>query len=175
MSNRTPEQRVVDYFGAFLLQRSTGELAALRRQGSDPSPSLWRALVGAEKCDRTSAWSPEAFEDREIVWATVLAAMARCVGSHRPGGMTLGEALARLDYSETRFLRLLRARGASLTAAVGTLSRYLATHDNLTFDWVGIADLLLSDDAPTRDRTRKNLARTYFGYKSRVDCPSEAL
>ena len=91
---------------------SAGDVASLRRlQPKDPSaPAFWRVaalyLTPAGMLPRGG----EPLDAAERRWASILNAMARLTGLHRPG-RRLGHALAASGFSELRFVRLLRARG----------------------------------------------------------------
>lgn len=135
---------------------STGDLAELRRV--DPSspftPALWKILLNfVADHDKLS---PE----QERRWAMLLMAMGTCAGLH-DSNTPFGKALAQAGWSELRFVRLMEARGDSLTKEVRRLAQYLASK-NQSADWSDAAWLLFVQDGDKAEDIRQNIARDYY-------------
>src|SRR3546814_15539424 len=102
----------------------SGSLAELRRMkpstGRMP-PAFWRILLTREIGDR---WI--ANQARERSWALLTKAMARIGATPPRTGVRPAAALANTNYSETRYVRLIRASG-----------EWLENHIRVASDWLG--------------------------------------
>ena len=153
-----------------------GELAALRRMDpNDPPPTAIRLMAR-----RGLLGSP----DVEEKWALILhgiAIMTRTSGT-TPQDRTahdgshskrVGRALFYGDnperseafYSESRFNRLMSARGAMFRTLLVRMFRMVAAA-NQPFDWQQMAELILYDEfegyAATAKRIRQSIAGDYY-------------
>jgi CRISPR system Cascade subunit CasB len=139
---------------------SPGDVASLRRlDPGDPSvPAFWKVLAAS-----LDDMLPSASEAREAVerrWAAILCAMSNARGLHRPR-IPLGAALAEAGFSELRFTRLLRARGDQMFPSVRGAAQYLASKA-IPFDAHDLARLVLSEDGPSEEKVRRDIARAYY-------------
>lgn len=135
---------------------STADLAELRRIDPDQpyTPALWKILL---------EYVPEAHRrglERERRWAILLMAMGMCAGLHDPA-TPFGAALAEAEWSELRFVRLLRSRGDRLVKELRRLAQYLASK-NQPANWVDAAWLLFVQDGDHAEMTRQRMARAYY-------------
>jgi len=139
---------------------SPGDVAALRRlDPRDPAaPAFWK--VCASWLDRTLPEEGSSRDEAERRWATILAGMAITVGQHNPRHHA-GAALAEAGFSELRFMRLLRARGDTLSDALRITARFLASKA-VSFDWRDLALLVLSDGRADEEDVRRHLARNFY-------------
>lgn len=126
-----------------------GDVAALRRAGSAPTPAFWKIGAMLELDDRD-----------EARWALIASGIAQTQGQHTPG-MSFGRALNDAGVSEPRVLRLLQAHDRALADAVRVTLHQLASR-GARFDWVGLARLILSDGRPDAEMARRSIARDYF-------------
>jgi CRISPR type I-E-associated protein CasB/Cse2 len=147
----------------------TGALAEIRRM--DPlkpalPPAAWRLLVSLELED----------QENERAWAIILHGMAQLApAAHHPA--TVGDVLARTDYSEARFIRLLRAEGAEEVAYQTRLvCRWLSTKAE-KINWIEFAHFLLSritrPESEEAEKQSHTLARAYFRTLSQKNSKSE--
>jgi CRISPR system Cascade subunit CasB len=139
---------------------SPGEVASLRRlEPADPSvPAFWKVVATA--LDDVLPSAAEAREEAERRWAAILGAMASARGLHR-SRQALGAALAQAGFSELRFTRLLRARGDQTFPSVRAAAQYLASKA-IGFDAHDLARLVLSEDGPSEEKVRRDVARSYY-------------
>lgn len=141
---------------------STGDVAEIRKLDPDDpsSPAFWKLVFAyLEPAGELRAEGPlrDLLEKR---WAAVLSGMAITQGLHIPG-RRVGQALAKVGFSELRFSRLLRAEGDLLLDLVRTTARFLASK-NVAFDFKDLADLVFSDGAAHAETVRRNIARDYY-------------
>ena len=105
---------------------SPGDLAELRRMKpttGDLPPALWRLLTSK---DLTGVLVPK--EDHERAFAVLIGTMAQ-PGVLGPNPLPIGRALAEANYSEQRFVRLLRANCLSDIAQEARLAvQWCASH-----------------------------------------------
>ena len=142
---------------------SPGDLADLRRMqpGRPGCPAFWRlAAAVLEPQGHLPPGDGLARERAESHWGTILAGMAHGKDLHRKG-RPLGRALAESGVSELRLLRLLRATDQALLDLVRVTVHQVAS-EGVTFDWVEMADLILSDGATREDSVRRRIARAYY-------------
>jgi CRISPR system Cascade subunit CasB len=146
--------------GIIARELSPGEVAALRRLAPDEpyAPAVWKVFAMA--LDEVVPPDGPAREEAERRWAAILCGLAITQGLHR-AGRPLGAALASAGFSELRFTRLLRARGDQMFAALRGAAQYLASKA-LSFDALDLARLVLSEDGPREERTRRDIARSYY-------------
>ena len=137
-----------------------GDLAQLRRMRVDQPgcPAFWKIvseyLAGALPLGELARCLAE---ER---WATILRTFAELSGMNSPR-TDLGTALAKAEFSEVRFTRLLRARNGMLDDAVRGASRILASKGQAS-RLVDFAALVLLQDDPGGERVRRRLARSYY-------------
>lgn len=87
---------------------------------------------------------------------------------HRPG-RPLGQCLAESGYSEARLERLLAASDDDMRLALAAaLVRFVATEGD-AFDWVQLAQLLLTRDDDLRERLHRRIATDYYRYLPSID------
>lgn len=139
-----------------------GEVAALRRMRPldvDAAP-FWRIVASRLEPLNLLPGEAAARTEAERRWAVILSAMARLAGLHVPGAR-LGRVLAELDFSELRFLRLIRSHDVGLADIVRVTAHTLASRAK-DVDCADLAQLVLSDGRGDEDRVRRNLARDYY-------------
>ena len=146
---------------------SPGDVAALRRlePGGPAHPAFWKVCAGW--LDGSLPPEGPARTEAERRWAAIVAGMAITVGLHDPRRHA-GAALAEAGYSELRFVRLLRARGEGLAAAVRSASRFLASKA-VSFDWRDLAQLVLSEARADEEEARRHLARSYYRHQHHTE------
>ena len=155
---------------------SRGDLAALRRMNpeSPDAAAFWRltarfdVLRGAES---------------ERRWGLILhgiALMTKTAGEDAIGRsaherrVAVGRALfnggdstrTTAFYSESRFNRLLTARGPMFRALLSRMFRMMATSDQ-GFDWYQMAQFILSE-GDRAERARRTIARDYYWAENRA-------
>src|SRR5690625_6950415 len=64
-------------------------------------------------------------------WATLFMGMAHCNGLHN-FNISLGEGLANADWSELRFVQLMRAKGENLEIQLRRLAQFLSSKNKET-------------------------------------------
>lgn len=153
-----------------------GELAALRRMDpDDPSPTAIRLMA-----KRGLLGSPDVEEKWSLKWSLILhgiAIMTRTSGTTpqdrtaHDGSKRVGRALFYGDnperseafYSESRFNRLMSARGAMFRTLLVRMFRMVAAA-NQPFDWRQMAELILYDgfDEVAAKRIRQSIAGDYY-------------
>lgn len=138
-----------------------GDVAALRRlRPEDPGcPPFWKLM--ATEID-AAAFKDGALgnDEQDRRWAAVLSALATLDGlvEKQPD---FGTALARSDYSELRFERLLRAGEAQLFDELRNAVRFLAAKAEPA-NPVDMARLALTRDPEKAESLRRKLARQYY-------------
>ena len=151
---------------AQLSQTNRGAFASLRRMNpSHPNESaFWRLM--------TKNGLPNISSDLQEKWALIIngiALMTKSDISAHESSKPVGVALFRGDdnstesafYSESRFERLLSARGDTRNGMLIRMFRMLGAK-NIRFDWSEMAWLILSSS----ERNRRKLASDYFGCES---------
>ena len=138
-----------------------GALASLRR--SDPSsvlhqPAFYRLVSPIGELALAG--------EGALRWATVVHAMAISArpGTRSPPSRRAGATLARLGYRESRFARLLAARGEALRTEVVLLARFVNAHRE-PLAWAQLGELVLTEGRRERraEQLRHALARDYHG------------
>ena len=160
----TTTQIIADWLVA-VHRLGKGDVAELRRLDPEhPSaPTFWRLVATMPDCGSDSPWQAE----RERQFAVILRTFAELKGLHR-GGRRLGTALAEAGLDERRLLQLLRSRRTALAHSIRTTCHFLVSKGAMA-DAMGIARLVLSDDAPWEEDERRKLARDYFGAAARAE------
>lgn len=135
----------------------TGSMAALRRGDA-------RTVLAQPAFHRLTA----GFDDHEFAgdgaerWATVAQGIAL---TGVPDGQreAAGATLARLGFSESRFSRLLSARGSTFRNQVTLLARF-ARGRGTPLDWRDLGELVLLEERAEEwaDALRLRLARDYY-------------
>ena len=161
---------------AGLPDHDRGGFAGLRRM--DPNEpdtaAFWRLMASEDLLG-----IPEV----ERKWGLILhgiALMTRTAGddvagrSAHDGRIPVGRALYEKGYSETRFNRLLTARGDMLRVLLTRMFRMLAA-DRATFDWREMAMYILNEgyDDEAAERNRRRIAREYYRAERRGSQSSE--
>lgn len=134
----------------------TGERASLRR--ADPAtvlgqPAFFRALAET---------GIEPAEEMALVWAAIVHCVAQTAGNGAT--MAAGVALAEAGLSESRFARLMAARGDTLVDQLCLVARYLAAKQT-PVNWADLAELALADaadDAARLEKARFRIARGFY-------------
>lgn len=151
-----------------------GDLAELRRMDPntpDDEAAFWRLLA------RNDLLGNPVLERK---WALILhgiALMTRTAGNDIPsrsahdGHMSVGRALylggdavrTQAFYSETRFNRLLTARGPMLRTLLARMFRMMAAAD-VSFDWIEMARFIQYEGSfeESAEGTRRRIAREYY-------------
>ena len=150
---------------AGLPDHDRGGFAGLRRMDPDEpdTAAFWRLMASEDLLG-----IPEV----ERKWGLILhgiALMTRTAGddvagrSAHDGRSPVGRTLYENGYSETRFNRLLTARGDMLRALLTRMFRMLAA-DQATFDWREMATYILNEgyDDEAAERNRRRIAREYY-------------
>ena len=154
-----------------------GGFAGLRRMDPDEpdAAAFWRLMAEEELLGNP---------DIERKWGLILhgiALMTRTTGeddvagrSAHNGSIPVGRALYENGYSETRFNRLLTARGDTLRVLLARMFRMLAAKDT-SFDWGEMAAFILSQgyDDDRDEPRRSRLAREYYRAERRSAQQSE--
>lgn len=141
-----------------------GDRAALKRYApGQPVPlafyRLWLRHLATEPPQEstTQAWML-------LAWGLACSGPA----SHRRG-RSLGQCLAECGYSEARLERLLAAPDDDMRIALAaSLVRFVAAKGD-AFDWVQLAQLVLTYDEDARERLHRRIATDYYRHLPRVD------
>ena len=155
---------------------SRGDLAALRRMDpeSPDAAAFWRL---------TARYDVLRGAESERRWGLILhgiALMTKTAGDDAIGrsahvrGMPVGRALfyggdssrTTAFYSESRFNRLLTARGSMLRALLARMFRMMAASDQ-GFDWYQMSQIILSE-GDRAERARRTIARDYYWAENRA-------
>lgn len=142
----------------------TGALAELRRMtGNDLPPAFWKRYLE----DVPLAWrEPRGRVDARIdrAWAGLMRAMVEMAPHPHSYAQPFGKALAEKDYSEDRFVRLLRAEGDELARELRVAGAWLA-RAGVKANWEQPAHLLLRNlglNVKNHISSRHQMARDYF-------------
>ena len=154
-----------------------GDLAALRRMDpeSPDAAAFWRLTTRFDVLRGTES---------ERRWGLILhgiALMTRTAGDDAMGrsahvrGLPVGRALfdggdsnrTTAFYSESRFNRLLTARGPMLRTLLARMFRMMAAAD-ARFDWYQMSQLILSE-GERAERVRRSIARDYYWAENRAN------
>ena len=132
----------------------TGDVADLRRLRPDnpASPAFWKVMA--------EYWDMPAGDDEAQRRACLVSGLARTAGFH-DYSTGLGTALATADYSELRFIRLLRASGKTLFKEIELAAEFLNSKAQQA-NWVDIAGLLFTRDDAKSESLRRRIARDYY-------------
>ena len=154
-----------------------GDLAALRRMEpeSPDAAAFWRLTTRFDVLRGTES---------ERRWGLILhgiALMTRIAGDDAMGrsahvrGLPVGRALfdggdsnrTTAFYSESRFNRLLTARGPMLRTLLARMFRMMAAAD-ARFDWYQMSQLIMSE-GERAERIRRSIARDYYWAENRAN------
>lgn len=152
-------QKMLDSFGP-------GPLAELRRgspQQQVHTATFWTLLL-------SQGLVPEAFQDgspapepwqrqQELQWALIFQALA--LGLRHSDQVSLGQALSRANWSELRFIRLMRADADQLATQLPQLARYLKSKEQ-DADVNELIQLLRHQHPPRAEQLRQKIARDYY-------------
>jgi CRISPR system Cascade subunit CasB len=137
----------------------TGEVADLRRlRPEDPAcPAFWKTMA--------EYWDMPYDDDDARRRACLLSGLARTKGlfDFHTG---LGKALALAEYSELRFVRLLRAQDNSLFKEIELMAQFLNSKAQQT-NWSQVAELLFTKDDEKAESLRRRIARDYYGNQNK--------
>ena len=142
-----------------------GDLAELRRiAGDDLPPAFWRLYLNPKVVPsewREPRGSVKVRVDR--AWAALVRAMGE-MAPHPHANHPFGAALAASDYSEVRFVRLLRAEDDALARELRIAGAWLARAGVQAVDWEQPAHLMLRRlGLHVQDRAAAHrMARDYF-------------
>ena len=143
---------------------SAGDLAGLRRMDPrSPHPAFFK--IEALLLEPELPGEADSLAELETRWAAVVAGLARLGGLHQ-SGRRLGQALANADYSELRFIRLIRASADQLADELPALARFCVAK-GIPVDWSGAAFLVLSAGRPSEEPVRRHISRDYYGALAR--------
>lgn len=142
----------------------SGDRAALRRHAPGQPPPLafhrlWLRHLHTELPHEaaTGAWAL-------LAWGLASSGPA----AHRRG-RPLGQCMAECGYSEARLERLLAAADDDMRLALAaSLLRFVAAKGD-AFDWVQLAQLLLTRDDEARERLHRRIATDYYRHLPRTD------
>ena len=149
-----------------------GDLADLRRMDPDEPDAavFWRLLVQQDLLGDPAVESRWALILHGIALMTPTSSGGVAHTAHN-GNMPVGWALflggevrrAKGLYSETRFNRLLTARGPMLRTLLARMFRMLAGA-NVSFNWREMAQFILNegDDEEAAEQARRRMARAYY-------------
>jgi CRISPR system Cascade subunit CasB len=139
---------------------TSGEVAALRRMDPRRLETPFFKVSGLV-LDEHLPGEARARERAETKWAAILVGLSHLGDLHRPG-VRLGRALVDAEFSELRFSRLVRADDERLVDELPALARFLAAK-GVPADFSFAARLILSAGRDNGERTRRALARDYYG------------
>ncbi len=163
--------RVVARLSAYLDadRRGAGALAELRRIAEDDLPAAFWHLYLQEVPEEWREPDRHVVEKIDRAWAALIRSMVEMAPQPHAFDQPFGVALAATQYSEPRFVRLLRARGSDLMRELRVAGAWLA-RAGVKANWEQPAHLLLGGMSPrwTRQRwtrpdgVRHRMARDYF-------------
>lgn len=142
----------------------TGPLASLRRHFPSyvvNEPAFHRLIAGLDDKMLAGDGTP-------LRWATVIQAIA--IGTKPGEGISherAGKALAEAGYSESRFARLLAARGQTFRDQTVLLARYMNGRQ-ARFSWADLGELILVEGIDAAwagergEKLRFRIARDYY-------------
>ena len=144
-----------------------GALAELRRiTGHVLPPAFWkRYLTDVPPAWREPGGQPNARLDQ--AWAALTRAMVEMAPKPHAFDQPFGAALAGTEYSEHRFVRLLRADGEDLSRELRVAGAWLARAGNAKANWEQPAHLILGEawhglNVRSPISIRHHMARDYF-------------
>ncbi len=155
-----------------LRHSSTGQRAALRRVPLTKSFEADAVVITLIADPKFTA--DDRYHDLDR-WRMIAHVAAMLVGTGEPGpnrpfvhtkAKTLGNILGKLDYSETRMLRLLSVRGKALDDQVRRVARLLAQKNERQFDFQTLYHLLDGGgDGDCAKAARIRIAHDYYAAK----------
>ena len=143
----------------------SGPLAELRRIGHHHlPPEFWRLYLTSVPPEwRERDGRPDSGLD--MAWAGLVRAMVEMEPHPHSFERSLGSALGDSGYSESRFVRLLRAAGRRLARELRVAGEWLARAGVPAVNWSRPATLLINarlPNLPSPRSVRHLLARDYF-------------
>ena len=135
----------------------SADRAALRRHAiGQPLPlafyRLWLRHLGAEPPGEPAA----------SAWALIAWGLATSGGASHERSRPLGRCLSEAGFSEARLERLLSASDDDMRKTLAaSLVRFLAAK-GAGFDWVQLAQLVLTQDAEARERLHQRIATDFY-------------
>lgn len=139
----------------------TGDRAALKRMAPEGrAPLAYHRFIMSKVPER---WQGGRYESS---WRTLIAAIALQPAHPHDANRPVGEALARIDFSEDRLERLLAADDSVLNTLVLRAARRLAAH-HARANWNDLARLLFAYGDEARERINQRIARGYYRVPNR--------
>lgn len=157
--SRVANQLHADRIGA-------GSLAELRRMTPEEfPPAFWRLYF--EQVPETWREPDGPNPKLDTAWNVVVRAMAEMAPRALDFGASFGGSLADTGYSESRFIRLLRAEPGALPGELWNAARWLSLKGRTGVNWVPAAQLTLATFSRgglpvSRERASHRLASDYF-------------
>ena len=172
---RSPGDIAVSFAGqiAQLASYRRGDVADLRRMDPDQPDAavFWRLLAQRDLLGDPAVESRWALILHGIALMTPTSSGDGVAHTAHNGNIPVGWALflggevrrAKGLYSETRFNRLLTARGPMLRTLLARMFRMLAAA-NVSFNWREMAQFILNegDDEEAAEQARRRMARAYY-------------
>ena len=148
--------------GVIEKEMGAGDVAGLRRlRPEDPASSaFWKVMASYVRENWNMPVSGPALDDAERRWACLLSALARAKGLHTHA-IEYGKALAEANYSELRFVRLLRAEDKALFKEIELAAEYLNSQAQPA-NWAQAAELLFTRDEEKAESLRRRISRDYY-------------
>lgn len=141
-----------------------GDRAALKRHAPGQPPPLafyrlWLRHLNTELPDPSAS----------AAWALLAWGLASSGRAAHRRDRPLGRCLAECGYAEARLERLLAAPDDDTRLALAaSLVRFVAGKED-GFDWMQLAQLLLTRDDEARERLHRRLATDYYRHLPRTD------
>jgi len=137
---------------------TTEDIEALRGLSLDaPDERLLHRVLRPLGLVDSPGWIEQRQWNRK--WAALLKGMAICAGLHDPT-VPLGEALARTDWPEERFTRMMEARNGQLPTFIEWAARHLAG-EKQAVNWDDVRRLLFKSGDHAK-QLRLRIANDYF-------------
>jgi CRISPR type I-E-associated protein CasB/Cse2 len=134
------------------------DIDALQHLSLDtPDTDVLRSVLGSMNLAEAPSWIRQQQWDRR--WAALLKGMALCPGLHDPT-ISLGEALARADWPEDRFTRMMEAPPTQTLTHVEWAARHFA-RANQKVNWDDVRRLLFKSGEHAK-QLRLRVANDYF-------------
>ena len=134
-----------------------GEVADLRRmRPNDPAcPAFWKIMA--------EYWDMHFNDEEAMLRACLLSGLARTKNLHS-FHISLGNALAIAEYSDLRFVRLLRAEGKTLFKEIELMADFLNSKTQPA-NWTEVAELLFTRELEKTESLKRRIARNYYATK----------
>lgn len=144
-----------------------GSLAELRRMTPEEFPPAFWRLYFEQVPDTWREPDGKTNPKLDTAWNVVVRAMAEMAPRALDFNASFGGALADTGYSESRFIRLLRAEPGALPGELWNAARWLSLKGRTGVNWLPAAELALSTLAGrglpvSRKGASHRLANDYF-------------